>query len=113
MDQGETRYLLVLCTCPDRAVGEAIAEALVQARLAACVNVVEGLTSVYEWEGRIEKDAEALLLIKTRSDRFAELEQAIGELHPYELPEIVAVALHTGLVPYLRWIDDCLTATPG
>ena len=103
-----TRYLLVLCTCPDRATAEALGEALVGGGLAACVNVIEGLTSIYEWEGRVEKDAETLLIAKTRSDRFEALERAVLDRHPYELPEIVAVALDTGLDGYLRWIDACV-----
>lgn len=108
MDDVEAPYLLALCTCPDRAGAESIADALVRARLAACVNVLEGLTSFYAWEGRVHRDTESLLVIKTRGDRFDDLKNEILRLHPYELPEVVAVALHAGLDPYLRWIDECL-----
>ena len=108
MDEMQAPYLLALCTCPDRACAESLAASLVDARLAACVNVLEGLTSFYEWEGRVHKDQEVLLLIKTRGDRFDDLKDEICRLHPYELPEVVAVALHAGLDPYLRWIDECL-----
>ena len=89
-------------------MAEDIAGVLVRARLAACVNVVQGLTSVYEWEGSIHKDAEALLIIKTRSDRFEALRDEIVRRHPYELPEVLAVAVDAGLQPYLHWIDECL-----
>jgi len=100
---------VVLCTCPDRAVAEELGESVVAARLAACVNVIDGVTSIYEWNGNIHKDGEVLLLIKSRADRFDALCAAILARHPYELPEILAVPVATGLTPYLRWIDACLT----
>jgi periplasmic divalent cation tolerance protein len=109
VEEAESRYQLVLCTCPDRAVAEDIAADVVRARLAACVNVIDGITSIYEWQGKINKDGEVLLLIKSRSDRFDALRSAIVKGHPYELPEVVAVAIDTGLTSYLRWIDTCVT----
>ena len=99
-------YRLVLCTVPDRAVGERIAEALVERRLAACVNLLPGVTSFYEWKGKVERDEELQLLIKTTAARYAELERTVVELHPYELPEIIAVSLTEGLPGYLAWIDE-------
>ncbi len=99
--------LLVLCTCPDRATAHAIAETLVEGRLAACVNILPGATSVYRWQGKIESATEVLLLIKTRQPRYAGLEAAIRERHPYELPEIVAVPIDNGLPGYLNWIEEC------
>lgn len=90
-------------------MGERLGEALVSARLAACVNVVDGVTSIYAWEGNINKDGEVLLLIKSRADRFDTLRAEIVKHHPYELPEIIAVAVESGLPAYLRWIDECLT----
>ena len=104
----DASYLLVLNTCPDEAVAEKIAENLVSQRLAACVNILPKIRSIYAWKGNIEHDNEVLLLIKTREDQFQALQQAILQLHPYELPEIVAVSLETGLADYLRWIDNSI-----
>ncbi|GAB6043974.1 divalent-cation tolerance protein CutA [Endothiovibrio diazotrophicus] len=105
-------YRLVLCTVPDREVGERIASALVERRLAACVNLVAGVTSFYGWQGRVEREEELQLLIKTSAARYPELERTIVELHPYELPEVVAVPLSEGLPGYLAWIDQN-TGTPS
>lgn len=101
-------HQLLLCTCPDDASAEAIAGALVSRRLAACVNIVTGLRSVYVWDDEVQNDAERLLLIKSRADRYGELERTIVDMHPYELPEIIAVPIQMGLAPYLTWIDDTL-----
>jgi periplasmic divalent cation tolerance protein len=106
-----TDTLIVLCTCPERETGLTIAEHLVDRSLAACVNLVGGVTSVYRWEGQTESAQEVLLVIKTRDRRFAEVQQAILELHPYELPEIVAVSVENGLPGYLNWIVQCTTIT--
>lgn len=99
-----TKAILVLCTCPGREPAEALAEALVAERLAACVNLVPGLSSVYRWQGRVERAGEVLLLIKTAADRLDALTARLRALHPYELPEIVAVDIAAGLTPYLEWI---------
>ena len=106
-----TDTLIVLCTCPEREVGLHIAEQLVDRRLAACVNLVPGITSVYRWEDRRESADEVLLVIKTRNERFAELQQAVSELHPYELPELIAVPVQRGLSAYLNWVAQCTTST--
>jgi periplasmic divalent cation tolerance protein len=98
--------LLILCTCPDQVTAERIAETLVGERLAACVNLVPGLTSVYRWEGRIQRDTELLLLIKTRAAVYPLLEARIRELHPYQTPEIIALPIQTGTAAYLDWIAD-------
>jgi periplasmic divalent cation tolerance protein len=104
----ETPYLLVLNTCPDEAVAESIAEVLVSQKLAACVNILPKIRSIYAWKGNIERDNEVLLLIKTRKEQFQALEQTIVQLHPYELPEIIGVSVETGLKDYLNWIDTSL-----
>lgn len=96
--------LLVFCTCPDEAVAGHIAHALVEERLAACVNRVPGITSTYRWKGDVCRDSECLLLIKTTVERFAALRERIVALHPYELPEVIAVDVVRGLPPYLAWI---------
>lgn len=97
--------IVVLCTCPDRETALKLAETLVDRELAACVNIVPGLTSVYRWKGQRETAEESLLLIKTRLAAYPELEKAIRALHPYELPEIIAVPIERGLSEYLAWID--------
>jgi periplasmic divalent cation tolerance protein len=99
---------IVLCTVPDREVAERIATDLVGEGLAACVNIVPGITSVYRWQDAIEKDTELLLIIKTASTVFATLTERIKSMHPYELPEIVTVAIGDGLPGYLDWITDSI-----
>lgn len=98
-------HFLVLTTCPDANTAEAIADALVEQGLAACVNIVTGLRSVYVWQGARENADELLLLIKTTRAAYPALEQAITALHPYELPEIIAVPLAAGSAGYLDWIS--------
>ena len=102
---------IVLCTVPDRDTAEQIAANLVTERLAACVNIVPGITSVYRWENRIEKDAEYLLIIKTHSAVFDRLQDSIKRQHPYELPEVIAVPIKDGLPEYLDWISTSLVQT--
>ncbi|HEB86184.1 MAG TPA: divalent-cation tolerance protein CutA [Gammaproteobacteria bacterium] len=104
----DSPYLIVFSTCPDERVAEHVAETLIDRRQAACVNIIPKIRSIYHWKGNIERDWEVLLLIKTHKAQFQALEDTIVELHPYELPEIVAVSLETGLADYLRWIDSTL-----
>ncbi|GAB4291732.1 MAG: divalent-cation tolerance protein CutA [Thiohalomonadaceae bacterium] len=99
-------HYLVLCTCPDLECARALAERLVRERLAACVNIVSQVHSVYEWQGVVQQEAECQLLIKTSSGRYAALEETLRRHHPYELPEIIAVPLTAGLPAYLHWIDQ-------
>ncbi len=99
---------IVLCTVPDEATARQIASALVAERLAACVNIVPGITSVYRWKGAIETATELLLIIKTTAAAYLRLQDRILGLHPYELPEIIAVSLDQGLPEYLAWIKTSL-----
>ncbi|AKU10271.1 divalent cation tolerance protein [Azoarcus sp. CIB] len=99
-----TEALVVLTNCPDAACADALAALLVERRLAACVNVLAPCRSVYRWQDRIESATEVPLLIKTTPVRYAELEAAIRENHPYELPEIIAVPVMRGLPGYLDWV---------
>jgi len=99
-------YLVVLSTCPNEEVAGSLAEALVKQNLAACVNIIAGVKSVYKWEGKLENSSEVLLLIKTRREVYCQLETTVKELHPYELPEIIAVPIDQGLPQYLGWIDQ-------
>lgn len=103
---------IVLCTVPDAATGEALGRHLVGERLAACVNLVPGLTSIYRWQGKLQQDAEVLLVIKSRHDRFDALSAAIRAQHPYELPEIIEVPLSDGLPAYLDWLNQSLDSAP-
>jgi periplasmic divalent cation tolerance protein len=97
--------LVVLVTCPpDKA--QAIAGALVEERVAACVNVVPNLGSVYRWKGAVHNDSEALLIVKSTRDRFEALKQAVLRHHPYELPEVIAVQVDRGHTPYLEWVIE-------
>ena len=99
-------YCLVLSTCPNQESAESIARQLVENKLAACVNIIPGLTSVYEWQGNIETSQEHLLLVKTKTTAFQAVETSILSRHPYELPEIISIPLNNGLANYLSWIDD-------
>ena len=96
--------ILVFCTCPDEASATRIATALVEERLAACVNRIPGVESTYHWQEKICRDAEQLLLIKTVRERFDALRERILALHPYELPEVIAVGIMDGSAAYLEWI---------
>ncbi len=97
--------LLVLTNLPDRASAEKLAEALVEAHIAACVNILAPCRSVYRWKGAVQHDEEHPVLIKTSAERYAALEKAVRALHPYELPEIVAVPIERGLPAYLDWVE--------
>lgn len=99
-------YIIVLTTCNSSEIASSIAESLVSNKLAACVNVINSVESIYQWQGKIEHDKEILLIIKTRKSLYSQLEQAIQELHDYELPEIIAVPIDTGEKNYLNWIQS-------
>ncbi|OHC38486.1 divalent-cation tolerance protein CutA [Rhodanobacter soli] len=96
--------LLCYCSCPDAASAQAIAEALVGERLAACVNRLPAVHSTYRWQGAVTRDSEELLLIKTTAARFDALKARLLELHPYELPELIAVPVQHGHEAYLDWV---------
>lgn len=98
--------LLVFSTLPDEAQAREIATRLVGDRLAACVNILPGLTSIYRWQGKLDTASEVLLIIKTSEDAYPRLESTLKACHPYELPEILAVAPLTGLPDYLTWITQ-------
>ena len=104
----EDHFQLVLCTCPDQDSAQLIAEQLVEAKLAACVNILPGILSIYRWQGAVESAEEMILLIKTTTEDYEQVERAVSELHPYELPEVIAIPIENGLEKYLRWIEDSL-----
>jgi len=99
--------LIILCTCPNQTVAEELATTLVEQGIAACINIIPKVTSIYKWQGKLEKDDEVLMLIKTDQSRYQDLEQALLSLHPYELPEIIAVPVELGLTGYLNWVTQC------
>ena len=101
-----THRILALSTVATSEDAERIATALVERGLAACVNVVPGVVSVYRWKGVIHRDEERLLVIKTRGERFEALREALVSLHPYEVPELIAVPVLDGDERYLRWIEE-------
>ena len=102
----EHDVILVISTCNSEEIASRIAEGLVSQKLAACVNIVPGVESIYHWQGKLERDKELLLIIKTRKSLFSQLELAIKELHDYELPEIIAVRVEAGEKTYLNWINS-------
>ncbi len=98
------KHILVLSTCPGSISAKKIARDLVTEKLAACVNIVPGVQSFFSWVGKVDSANEYMLIIKTTLDRYEVLEKRIKKIHPYELPEIIAVPIETGLAGYLDWI---------
>jgi len=97
--------LLVLTNLPDRETAERLAVALIEKRVAACVNILAPCRSVYRWKGAVQREEEHPVLIKTTAERYPALEAAIRAAHPYELPEIIAVPIERGLPAFLAWVD--------
>ena len=83
-----------------------ISEELVHNRLAACCNILPGIKSIYHWENKVQQDEELLIIIKSRSDSYSQVEKKIREIHPYSVPEIIALPLINGNIDYLNWMDD-------
>lgn len=106
--EGDPDVQLALVTGPDEELRR-LAERLVNERLAACVNVLDGVTSVYRWEGAVERAAESLALIKTTADRLDALRERVLSLHPYDEPEFLAVGVDGGSASYLRWVADSVS----
>ncbi len=105
---------LAFCTCPDETIADRLAGALVERKFAACVNIVPTVRSIYRWQGRIEQDQEALLLIKFAAHRFQDLRDTVLDLHPYDTPELVVVDVGDGAPDYLNWVlQSCADDTSG
>ena len=98
--------LIVFTNCPDAELADRIARTLVEQKLAACVHQLPPVASIYRWQGAVERAVEVPLLIKTTQERLVEVQEAIRALHPYEIPEIVAIPVVAGLPAYLRWVVD-------
>lgn len=104
--------LLVLTNVPDRAAAERLADALVEKRVAACINILAPCRSVFRWQGAVQHDEEHPVLIKTTREAYAALEVEIRAHHPYELPEIIALPIERGLPAYLDWVVEETTPKP-
>jgi periplasmic divalent cation tolerance protein len=100
------RYIVCLVTIDDTEKASQIARLLVEKKLVACVNIVPEILSIYQWKGQVCEDIERLMIMKTRSELFPALQKTIKELHPYEVPEIIALNIEAGWPDYLRWIDE-------
>ncbi|MBN3323429.1 CUTA protein, partial [Atractosteus spatula] len=95
-------------TCPNEQVARDLARGLVEKKLAACVNIVPKITSVYEWQGKIEEDSEVLLMIKTRSSKVSALADYVRSVHPYEVAEVISLPIDQGNPPYLKWLGEAV-----
>ncbi len=106
-------YVVILTSLPLDADAEAFARALVFERLAACVNLLPAMESIYRWEGAISEDRERQVVIKTSADRVPALRGRLRELHPYDVPEFIVLPIVDGSDAYLRWVGDSTAASPG
>lgn len=102
-------YVLLLSTAPNPEVAASIARELVERRLAACVNILPGIVSIYRWQGAVEQDQEVLLYIKTTQECFEPLSAALHQLHPYQLPELIQIPITSGSPAYLNWISESVS----
>ena len=103
--ENTAKHILVITTCPGTISAKKIAQDLVTEKLAACVNIIPGVQSFFSWVGKVDSANEHMLIIKTVSDNYDALERHIKKVHPYELPEIIAVPIEAGLTAYLEWIS--------
>jgi len=109
MPRGTPQAVVVFITCPTRRVARRLAEAVIRQRVAACVNLLPGIQSVFWWEGKIDRAREVLLLLKTTPARVARLTRLVRSLHPYEVPEVIALPVTAGSAPYLRWVKAAVS----
>jgi periplasmic divalent cation tolerance protein len=101
--------VIALCAASSHEDADFLGRELVERHLAACINIIPGVTSIYRWRGEVEKNDEVLLLIKTTAERFDALREAIVKLHNYELPEVIAVEVRSGHGPYLAWLEESVS----
>ncbi len=102
-------YIVVFITAPDEDTAESIAKALVGEGLAACVNIVRDIRSIYKWQGKLEDESEVLMIAKTSRDRFEDLATRVKDMHPYDVPEIVSVPITQGSDPYIKWLSEAVS----
>ena len=106
----QSDHFVVFVTCADEGQARSVAQAVLEPKLAACVNIVPRIRSLYWWDGAVQDDPEVLCIIKTTATGFEPLRKAVADVHPYDVPEIIAVPITAGHKPYLDWIDDCVTS---
>lgn len=112
--QASTAVRVVLMTAPDREVAVQIVRRLVEEQLVACGNVLPGMVSIYRWEGEVQEDPEALVILKTHEDSLSRLMRRVPELHPYDVPELLALPVTEGLSSYIDWVAlECDAASAG
>ena len=109
----ESPYKMLVSTCPDMHSAEELAQYLVENQLAACVNIMPSVHSIYRWQDAIASDEETMLLIKTRDDCYPAIQQVFEGYHPYDVPELICLSIERGLPAYLSWIDDSLDRRLG
>jgi periplasmic divalent cation tolerance protein len=107
----DTQFRVLLCTAGSGEEAGRIAESLVGSRLAACVNIIPSIRSIYWWNNTVTQDNEVLMLIKTEVSRIPEVEQAIRKLHSYQVPELISLPIEYGLPEYLKWLEDAISRT--
>jgi periplasmic divalent cation tolerance protein len=112
MAVSQKHCVIVFITTADAETAAAIGRALVEERLAACANLLGPIRSIYRWRGAVEEASEHLLLVKTQAGRYRALEARVKELHPYDVPEIIAVDIESGSLPYLDWVRESTNPTP-
>ena len=105
-DPADREELVVFITAPNEDDAAAMAKALVESRLAACVNIVRNIRSIYSWQGNIEDESEVLMIAKTRRELFESLSSKVRELHSYDVPEVIAIPITDGSKDYLKWLKD-------
>ena len=103
--------IIIFCTVDSEELGEKIADALLEAREAACVNIVSGVRSIYRWEGKLCRDAELLLIIKSVAEKFEAVRETIRRIHTYQVPEVIAFPITAGDADYLKWLRCSIKTT--
>ena len=101
-----TEYIVIFITAPDEDVAQRIARALVEEKLAGCVNIIKDIRSIYFWQGRVEDEPEVLMVVKTKRELFNKLKDRVKSVHPYSVPEIIAMPIIEGSEDYLKWLDE-------
>mmetsp|Transcript_29491 Transcript_29491/g.96036 ORF Transcript_29491/g.96036 Transcript_29491/m.96036 type:complete len:142 (+) Transcript_29491:57-482(+) len=109
---GDTSTVACYVTCPDFDTGKKLGGGLVEAKLAACVNIIPSITSIYLWEGKVNYDPEHLLMIKTQASLVPELTQYVQENHPYDVPEVIATPIVGGSAEYISWVSESTKTAP-
>ena len=102
------KYIVIFVTCASGEEALSISKKLLSERLIACANIIEGVSSIFRWKGKVEKATESLVVIKTAKKNFTSVKRRIRELHSYEVPEIIALPIMAGEADYLKWIDKCI-----